>query len=85
MISHEIFLGQDTPYETICAGFNTGHYRIPRGYESNLLIAHYQTEEGRFLLNAMNVLAQIDCHPAADRLLLNLIRYAQTILGREFK
>ncbi|MFC3801132.1 glycoside hydrolase family 2 protein [Cohnella sp. GCM10012308] len=83
VISHEIFLGQDTPYETICAGFNTGHYRIPRGYESSLLIAHYQTEEGRFFLNALNVLAHIDRHPAADRLLLNLIRYSQTTLGRE--
>ncbi|MFC5406221.1 glycoside hydrolase family 2 protein [Cohnella soli] len=80
VISHEVFLGQDTPHETICAGFNTGHYRIPRGYGSSLLIAHYKTDEGRFFLNAMNIVGQIDRNPAADRLLLNLIQYAQAII-----
>ncbi|CAK4842174.1 unnamed protein product [Aphanomyces euteiches] len=77
VISHEIFQDQETPYETICAGFNTGHYRIPRGYASSLLIARHKTEEGQFILNALNILGNIDIHPAADRLLLNLIQHAK--------
>jgi len=34
---------------------------------------------GKFMLNAFNVFFNIDRHPAADRLLLNLVRHAATL------
>jgi hypothetical protein len=80
LISDEIFIDQETPYETICAGFNTGFFLVPRGYRSSLLIAHHKTEEGQFILNTLNILANINTHPAADRLLLNLIQHARNVV-----
>lgn len=79
VLSPEVFLDQETPHETICAGFNTGFILIPRGYGSSLLIAHHKTKEGTFFLNTLRILEHIDRHPSADRLLLNLIGYAQSV------
>ncbi len=82
VIPHEIFEGQDTPDETIAAAFATGHHEYPRGYGSGLLIAAYRSGEGRFVLSTPNILENLDSHPAADRLLLNLISYARTLAAR---
>jgi len=77
VIPHEVFEGQDTPDETIAAAFATGYHEYPRGYGSSLLIAAYRSGAGRFVLSTPNILDNLDAHPAADRLLLNLVRYAQ--------
>jgi len=37
----------------------------------------YKVGPGRIILNTPFVLENLDQHPAADRLLLNLVRYAQ--------
>jgi hypothetical protein len=84
VIPHEIFEGQDTPDETIAASFATGNPNYPRGYGSGLLIAMYKLGDGRMILSTPYVLENLDSHPAADRLLLNLVRYAQgQILPKE--
>ncbi len=75
VIPHEVFECQDTPDETIAAGFATGYYEFPRGYGSSLLIAAYRSGKGRFVLSTPYVLENLDAHPAADRLLVNLVRY----------
>ena len=36
----------------------------------------YTLGEGRFVLNTLNIRHQLTTHPAAGRLLLNLLRYA---------
>ena len=77
VIPREIFEGQDTPDETIAAGFATGNSQFERGYGSSLLIAMYKSGKGRFILSTPYVLENLNTHPAADRLLVNLIRYAQ--------
>jgi hypothetical protein len=77
VIPHEIFEGQETPSETIAAAFATGNSQYPRGYGSSLLIASYNSGKGRFILSTPYVLENLDTHPAADRLLLNLVRFAQ--------
>jgi hypothetical protein len=82
VIPHEIFEGQETPDETIAASFATGNYNYPRGYGSGLLIAMYKVSEGRMVLSTPYVLENLDLHPAADHLLLNLVNYAQ---GRSIK
>ena len=41
-------------------------------------MAEYPFGKGRFIVNTFNVLENIDQHPAADRLLLNMINHAAT-------
>jgi len=77
VIPHDVFEGLDTPDETIVAGFVTGYYDFPNGYASSVLVAAYRSGEGRFILSTPYILENLDAHPAADRLLLNLIRYAR--------
>ena len=77
VIPQEIFEGQDTPDETIAASFATGNHNYARGYSAGLLIAMYKVSKGRMILSTPRILENLDSHPAADRLLLNLIRYAQ--------
>lgn len=77
VIPHETFEGQGTPDETIAASFTTGNPYEPRGYAWGLLIGMYKAGPGRIILSTPFVLENLDQHPAADRLLLNLVRYAQ--------
>jgi hypothetical protein len=77
VIPRDVFERQDTPDETIAAAFATGNSQYPRGYGSSLLIAMYKVGEGRLILSTPYVLENLVSHPAADRLLANLVRYAQ--------
>jgi hypothetical protein len=70
-----VFDGQDTPAELIAASFATG-YSTPGGYASGVLLGAYKLGAGQFLVNTFSILENVDKHPAADRLLLNLIQYA---------
>ena len=74
LISHWLFEGQDTPDETVIAAFASGY--IPGGYFSGVLMGAYAFGAGQFMLNTLAVLENVDHHPAADRLLLNLIEDA---------
>ena len=42
--------------------------------------APYRFGGGRIVLNTFNLLGQVDNHPAADRLLLNLVAYAANLI-----
>jgi hypothetical protein len=75
MIPHHLFDGQKTPDDVAATAFAVG-YSIPGGYASGILLGSYRFGEGRFVLNTFPVLENLDVHPAADRLLLNLISYA---------
>ncbi|MBI2194961.1 MAG: hypothetical protein HYU36_23520 [Planctomycetes bacterium] len=75
VIPHHLFDGQETPEDVAAAAFAVG-YCCPGGYASGTLVGVYRLGAGRFLLNTLKVLENIDVHPAADRLLLNMIRYA---------
>jgi hypothetical protein len=72
---HHLFDGQETPDDIAAAAFAMG-YSTPGGYASGILSGSYRFGEGRFVLNTFPVLENLDAHPAADRLLLNLIGYA---------
>lgn len=80
VISHELFEGQDTPDEVIVAAFAAG-YCCPGGYESGVMLGRYQLGAGQLILNTLHILEELNGHPAADRLLLNLIRYALELSG----
>ncbi|MFH1008805.1 MAG: sugar-binding domain-containing protein [Candidatus Latescibacterota bacterium] len=75
LIPHYFFDGQDTPDDVAAAAFATG-YPCPGGYASGVLFGGYSMGEGRFFINTFPVLENLDAHPAADRLLLNIVRYA---------
>ncbi len=80
VIPHALFDGQDTPDDVAAAAFAVG-YNCPGGYASGVLAGSYEFGSGQFFLNTLRVLEHIDIHPAADRLLLNLISTAAQALS----
>ena len=76
VIPHYLFDGQDTPDDVTAAAFAIG-YPCPGGYASGVLFGGYSFGEGRFFINTFPILENLNTHPAADRLLLNIVRYAQ--------
>ena len=81
VIPHHLFDGQDTPEEVIAAAFAVS-YPCPGGYASGVLLGAYPFGAGRFYLNTLHILENVDQHPAADRLLLNLVAYARRFVDR---
>ena len=83
LIPHYVFDGQDTPNDIAAASFATGYqdgslretFRL--GYASGLLFAGYRFGHGMFFINTFPMLENLDANPAADRMLLNIIRYVQ--------
>jgi len=83
LIPHYVFDGQDTPDDVAAVSFATGYqdgslgetFRL--GYASGLLFAGYRFGKGRFFINTFPMLENLDTNPAADRMLLNIIRYVQ--------
>jgi hypothetical protein len=81
MITHVLFDGQETPAEgAVAAAFATG-YNTPGGYASGILTGCYKFGSGQFIVNSFPIIENLASHPAADRMLLNLIRYAGEGLG----
>ena len=72
------FLGYEpevAPDEVIAAAFAPGHW--PSGYFSGLHVCSYTRGAGRCVVNTLNILQELDRNPAADRLMVNLVRYGQ--------
>jgi len=78
VIPHEIYEGLDAPDEMMAASFVVGHHRHPGGYAWGLLMGAYRVGAGTLILSTLPLLQNLDAHPAADRLLVNLLRHAQT-------
>ena len=78
VISNFFFEGQDTPNDVMAAAIAICHSAPPAGYASGTMIGAYNFGAGKVVLNTFRVLGNIDKHPAADQLLLNLIAYAAT-------
>ncbi|MCC7353747.1 MAG: glycoside hydrolase family 2, partial [Anaerolineae bacterium] len=81
VITHHLYDGQETPDDVVAAAFAPG-YPCPGGYASGVLVGSYRFGAGRFTLSTLRVLENVDRHPAADRLLLNLINDAAGIAGQ---
>ena len=80
VIPSHVFEGQETPDDIAAVYFALGYASmtetVKSGYTAGLLAASYPFGAGRFLINSLRILENIDRHPAADRLLLNTIAYA---------
>lgn len=77
VIPHDIYDGLDAPDDMIAASFAVGHHRYPGGYAWGLLMGAYRVGAGALFLSTLPLLENLYTHPAADRLLVNLIRHAQ--------
>jgi hypothetical protein len=80
VIPGHVFEGQQTPDDIAAVYFAIGYASLTEtvrsGYAAGLLTASYPFGAGRFLINSLRILENVDRHPAADRLLLNMIEYA---------
>lgn len=59
------------PAEVVAGAINTS-----QAYASGLLVAVHRLGEGRLVLNTLTIRDQLGRHPAAERLLRNMLRYA---------
>ena len=77
---HAIFDCRRAPDDAAAAAFALG-YCCPGGYDSGVVVAALTRGKGRVILNSTDLLDWVGRHPAADRLLLNLIGWGR--LGTE--
>ena len=71
MIPDVVFSGLDSPAEAVAGAVDTSWH-----YGSGLLLAVYNLGAGRFFLNTLVIRENLGRHPAAERLLRNMLRYA---------
>lgn len=71
LIPDLVFSGQEPPAEAVA-----GAVKASQDYSSGLMVSVYNLGAGRFVLNTLRIRENLASHPAAGRLLLNLLRYA---------
>jgi hypothetical protein len=71
LIPDLVWQGQDPPAEAVA-----GAIKASQDYSSGLMLAVYRRGEGRLVLNTLKIRENLEVHPAAQRLLRNLLRYA---------
>ncbi len=73
VVGHNWFAMPRNSCEVIAAGFALTYCSPPDGYDSGLLIGRQRVGQGTLLFNSLAILEHLGRHPAADRLLLNLL------------
>jgi hypothetical protein len=71
LIPDVAWANQDAPAEAVC-----GANDASLNYASGLMLSVHQLGAGQFILNALRIRENLSVDPAADRLLVNLLRYA---------
>ena len=71
LISDLVWAGQEPPAEAVAGGINAS-----QAYSSGLLVASCELAAGRFILNTLRIREHLGTHPAAERLLRNMLRFA---------
>lgn len=66
-----VLVGQEPPAEAVA-----GAIKASQDYSSGLMLAVYESGDGRFILNTLLIRENLGVHPAAERLLRNLLNYA---------
>ena len=74
VFGHYVYENIKSPDKTLVAAFATC-YPIPSGYTSYVVTGSYYFGNGMITLNTLDICQNIG-HPAADRLLLNIVSYA---------
>ncbi|MFH0760306.1 MAG: glycoside hydrolase family 2 TIM barrel-domain containing protein [Bacteroidota bacterium] len=71
LIPENVWMGQEPPDEAIA-----GAIKASQDYSSGLMMSVYPFGSGKFILNTLLIRSNLDIHPAAERLLINLLNYA---------
>ena len=71
IIPDAAWVGQDPPAEVVAGAINTSI-----DYSAGLLVSVHALGAGRFVLNTLHIRENLGQNPVADRLLVNLLRYA---------
>ncbi len=71
LIPAQYFEGQDPPAEAVAGAINAA-----QAYSSGLLVSVDRLGAGRFILNTLRIRDCLGQHPAAERLLRNMLRFA---------
>jgi hypothetical protein len=71
LIPDLVFTGQEPPAEAVA-----GAIKASQDYASGLTVAVNRFGAGRFILNTLRIREHLGRHPAAERLLRNLLNYA---------
>ncbi len=71
LIPDVAWAGQDAPAEAVC-----GANDASLNYASGLMLSVHELGAGRFILNTLRIREHLGTDPAADRLLVNLLRDA---------
>ncbi|MCY3019578.1 MAG: glycoside hydrolase family 2 [Planctomycetota bacterium] len=71
IIPDMVLIGQDPPAEAVA-----GAIKASQDYASGLMVAVHKSGTGRFILNTLLIRENLGQHPAAERLLRNLLNYA---------
>jgi len=71
LIPDHVWAGQQPPAEAVAGAINAA-----QDYSSGLLVAVHARGAGRVILNTMRIRDKLGRHPAAERLLRNVLRYA---------
>jgi hypothetical protein len=66
-----VFAGQDPPDEAVA-----GAIKASQDYASGIMVSVYRLGTGRIILNTLRIREHLGRHPAAERLLRNMLRYA---------
>jgi hypothetical protein len=71
IIPDTAWVDQDVPFEVVAGAINTSI-----DYSAGLLVSVHSLGAGRFILNTLLIRENLGQNPAADRLLVNMLRYA---------
>ena len=71
IIPDTAWVGQDLPAEVVAGAINTSI-----DYSAGLMVCVHSLGAGRFILNTLQIRENLGQNPVADRLLLNMLRYA---------
>ena len=71
IIPDAVWVNQDPPLEAVA-----GAIKASQDYSSGLMLSVHRFGAGRFILNTLSIRDNLGAHPAAERLLRNLLRFA---------
>lgn len=71
IIPDTVLIGQDPPVEAVA-----GAIKASQDYSSGLMVAVFESGAGRFILNTLLIREHLGTNPVAERLLRNLLNYA---------
>jgi len=74
LIPRAVWDGQDPPAEAV-----VGSIKASQDYASGMILSVYHLGKGRVILNSMFIRENLGKNPVAERLLRNMLRYAESV------